>query len=152
MNGFNTQIDWERVYPYGDTFKSMLGTVSSSTQGIPAEEKDYYLEKGYSLNDRVGISYLEKEYEDILHGKKPVYEVINSHEVKLKKEGQRGKDIVLSIDINNDIQADIFDKIMDADWMAITKYPYGDVLNRFNSDVVVHYLHHQKAYHKNGNK
>lgn len=100
LEGFNTQIDWERVYPYGDTFKSMLGTVSSSTQGIPAEEKDYYLEKGYSLNDRVGISYLEKEYEDILHGQKPVYEVINSHEVKLKKEGQRGNDIVLSIDIN----------------------------------------------------
>ncbi|MBE5956538.1 MAG: ABC transporter ATP-binding protein [Lachnospiraceae bacterium] len=41
----------------------------------------------------------------------------------------------LSIDINNDIQADIFHKIMDADWMAITKYSYGDVLNRFNNDV-----------------
>ncbi len=24
LNGFNTKIDWERVYPYGDTFKSML--------------------------------------------------------------------------------------------------------------------------------
>ena len=41
----------------------------------------------------------------------------------------------LSIDINNDIQSDIFDKIMDADWMAISKYSNGDVLNRFNSDV-----------------
>jgi len=100
LDGFNTQIDWERVYPYGDTFKTMLGTVSTSIQGIPAEEKDYYLEKGYSLNDRVGISYLEKEYEDLLHGEKPIYEVVNSHEVKLKKEGSRGKDIVLSIDIN----------------------------------------------------
>ena len=100
LDGFNTQIDWERVYPYGDTFKSILGTVSTATQGIPAEEKDYYLEKGYSLNDRVGISYIEKEYEDLLHGEKPIYEVVNSHEVKLKKEGSRGKDIVLSIDIN----------------------------------------------------
>ena len=100
LEGFNTQIDWERVYPYGDTFKTMLGTVSSSTQGIPAEKKDYYLEKGYSLNDRVGLSYLEKEYEDLLRGEKPVYEVVNSHEVKMIKEGKRGKDIVLSIDIN----------------------------------------------------
>ena len=100
LDGFNTQIDWERVYPYGDTFKSILGTVSTATQGIPAEEKDYYLGKGYSLNDRVGISYIEKEYEDLLHGEKPIYEVVNSHEVKLKKEGSRGKDIVLSIDIN----------------------------------------------------
>lgn len=41
----------------------------------------------------------------------------------------------LSIYINNDIQADIFDKIMDADWMAINKYSNGDILNRFNSDI-----------------
>ena len=99
LNGFNTKIDWERVYPYGDTFKSVLGTVSSSTQGIPAEEKNYYLKKGYSLNDRVGLSYLEKQYEDILRGEKSVYEIVNSHETKLIKEGSRGKDIVLSIDI-----------------------------------------------------
>ena len=41
----------------------------------------------------------------------------------------------LSIYINNDIQADIFDKIIDADWMEINQYSNGDVLNRFNSDV-----------------
>lgn len=99
LTGFNTKLDWERVYPYGETFKSILGTVSSSTQGIPADEKDYYLKKGYSLNDRVGLSYLEKQYEDILRGEKSLYEVINSHETKLIKEGSRGKDIVLSIDI-----------------------------------------------------
>ena len=100
LNGFNTKIDWERIYPYGDTFKSILGTVSTTSQGIPAEEKDYYLEKGYQLNDRVGLSYIEKEYEEYLKGEKDVYEVVNSHETKLLKEGSRGKDIVLSIDIN----------------------------------------------------
>ncbi len=41
----------------------------------------------------------------------------------------------LSIYINNDIQADIFDKIMDADWLSINQYPNGDILNRFNGDV-----------------
>ena len=41
----------------------------------------------------------------------------------------------LSIRINNDIQANIFDQIIDADWLAINKYPNGDVLNRFNGDV-----------------
>lgn len=41
----------------------------------------------------------------------------------------------LSIYINQDIQADIFDKIIDADWMAINQYSNGDVLNRFNNDV-----------------
>lgn len=41
----------------------------------------------------------------------------------------------LSIFINNDIQADIFDKIIDADWLAVSNYSNGDILNRFNSDV-----------------
>ena len=100
LEGFNTKLDWERVYLYGDTFKSMLGTVSTTSQGVPLEEKDYYLNKGYSLNDRVGLSYIEKEYEEYLHGEKDVYEMVNSYEKRLIKEGSRGKDIVLSIDIN----------------------------------------------------
>lgn len=41
----------------------------------------------------------------------------------------------LSIFINNDIQADIFDKIIDADWLAVSEYSNGDILNRFNGDV-----------------
>ena len=100
LAGFNTRVDWERIYPYGDTLKSILGTVSTSSQGIPAEEKDYYLELGYSLNERVGLSYLEKQYEEYLRGEKAVYEVISSHELKLVDEGSRGNDILLSIDIN----------------------------------------------------
>ena len=41
----------------------------------------------------------------------------------------------LSIRINNNIQADIFAKIMDADWLAISRFRSGDILNRFNNDV-----------------
>ena len=41
----------------------------------------------------------------------------------------------LGIDIGNDIQADIFGKIMDADWKSLSKYKGGDVLNRFTSDI-----------------
>ncbi len=98
LEGFNTRLDWDRTYPYGETFKSILGSVS--TNGIPKEEKAYYLKNGYSLNDRVGISYIEKQYESYLKGEKSIYKVINSHELKLVKEGKRGNDIVLSIDIN----------------------------------------------------
>lgn len=99
LDGFNTVLDWERVYPYGDTFRSVLGTVSTTTQGLPAEEKAEYLSKGYALNDRVGLSYIEKQYEEYLRGEKAEYQVVNSHELKLTKEGKRGNDIVLSIDI-----------------------------------------------------
>ena len=41
----------------------------------------------------------------------------------------------ISIYINNDIQADIFDKIMDSEWLELSKYSNGDIMNRFNSDV-----------------
>ena len=41
----------------------------------------------------------------------------------------------ISIHVNNDIQAEIFSRIVSADWMALHRYPYGDLLNRFNADV-----------------
>ena len=75
LNGVNTKLDWERTYPYGDVFKSILGNVSSSTQGIPSELVEEYLKEGYSMNDRVGISYLEFQYEKYLKGTKAKYKV-----------------------------------------------------------------------------
>lgn len=41
----------------------------------------------------------------------------------------------ISIYVNNDIQAEIFDRIMDARWKELSAYPSGDLLNRFNNDV-----------------
>lgn len=100
LKGFNTKLDWERVYLYGDTFKTILGSVSSNTQGIPAELAEDYLKKGYSLDDRVGISYLEYQYEEYLKGTKTTYKVLSDNSYELLEEGKRGNDIVLTIDIN----------------------------------------------------
>ena len=100
LHGFNTKLDWERVYLYGDTFKSILGSVSSDTQGIPSELAEYYLDNGYSLADRVGISYLEYQYENYLKGTKAIYKVLSDNTYELVSEGKRGNDIVLTIDIN----------------------------------------------------
>ena len=99
LKGFNTRLDWERVYPYGSVLRTILGNVTTSDSGVPYELKDYYLTKGYSLNDRVGISYLEYQYEDYLKGEKNEYEVLSNGEYKLLKEGTRGNDIVITIDI-----------------------------------------------------
>ena len=41
----------------------------------------------------------------------------------------------ISIYVNNDIQADIFGKIMDAEWLRLNDYANGDLLNRFSNDV-----------------
>lgn len=99
LSGVGVKLDWEREYLYNDVFKNILGNVSSSEMGIPYEHKDYYLELGYSLNDRVGISYLEYQYENYLKGEKNVYEKNSSNEMKLVKNGKKGNDIVLTIDI-----------------------------------------------------
>ena len=99
LPGFNVKLDWERKYKYGNTFKTILGSVSSSESGIPYNLKDDYLEKGYSLTDRVGVSYIEYQYEDYLKGKKAIYELNQDGSMVEIEKGKRGNDIVLTIDI-----------------------------------------------------
>lgn len=98
LKGFNIRLDWNRSYPYGTTFKSILGSVSSSSTGIPSDLEEEYLSKGYTLEDRVGTSYLEYQYDDYLKGVKDVFEKTEEMDV-LKEAGHRGNDIYLTIDI-----------------------------------------------------
>ncbi len=107
--GFSTKLDWEREYPYGNTFRTILGSVSSSSSGLPAELKDEYLALGYSLNDRVGISYLEYQYESVLKGTKTKYTMDSNGDYVVLEEGNKGNDIVLTIDI--ELQKEIEDII-----------------------------------------
>lgn len=99
LKGFGTKLDWEREYPYGSTFRTILGSVSTSDSGLPAELKDSYLAIGYSMTDRVGTSYLEYQYESILRGTKTKYTIDDDGNYVVLEEGQRGNDIVLTIDI-----------------------------------------------------
>ncbi len=121
--GFDTDLSWDRVYLYDDTFRSILGNVNS----IPYEDKDYYLKNGYSLNDRVGTSYLEFQYEDYLKGSKAVYQQVSQDELVLVSEELRGNDIVLSIDIN--LQKEIED-ILEEELLITKGEPYTDYFNR----------------------
>lgn len=105
MPGVNTTMDWDRKYLYGDTLRGIFGDVSTTKEGIPKELTEQYLAKGYSRNDRVGKSYLEYQYDDILKGKKKEmkYTTDKSGEVidsKVIYPGSRGDDLVLSIDID----------------------------------------------------
>lgn len=124
LKGFNTKLDWERVYLYNDIFKSILGSVSSNNQGIPKELTDYYLKKGYSMDDRVGISYLEQQYEDYLKGEKAIYKVNRDNSYELSKEGKRGNDIVLTIDINlqSYLEEVLKTEVLNTKWEANTMY------------------------------
>ena len=127
LEGVNTKLDWERTYPYGDLFRSILGNVSTSKSGIPAELKDYYLDKGYSLDDRVGTSNLEYQYEDLLKGKKNKYQVMSDGSYKLLEEGKRCNDIVLTIDIElqKALEEILTEEVLNAKKEANTEYYNG---------------------------
>ena len=58
------------MYPLERCLKTVLGDVSSSEEGLPKEQLDDYLARDYSRNDRVGKSYIEMQYEDVLQGQK----------------------------------------------------------------------------------
>jgi len=130
--GMDVQIDWERDYPYGNSLQSVLGSVTTSTQGLPLELKDYYLALGYSLNSRVGKSGLEEEYEDLLSGEKAIYKIdYSDNEASLieVETGARGNDLQLSIDIK--MQSFIESKIIDK-FEEFKDVPYREYMNRIN--------------------
>ncbi len=105
LPGVNITTDWDRSYAYDETLKSVLGKVSSSEEGLPSESLDYYLARDYSRNDRVGKSYIEMQYEDVLQGQKAKIRNItdkagNIVDSEVISAGQRGKDLVLTIDMD----------------------------------------------------
>lgn len=103
--GFDVDFGgWKREYPYGETLSDVIGKVSTSTEGLPNEYLDYYLQRGYSYNASVGKSGLEFQYNDILAGISEESLITYDSNGLAKKEvvrsAQKGNDIYLSIDID----------------------------------------------------
>ena len=103
LPGISISTSWERKV-LETSLSSIIGSVSSEKAGLPAEEADAYLKKGYSLNDRVGTSYLEKQYEETLQGKRSVKEIHldkygNMESVENIEDGTKGNNIKLTIDL-----------------------------------------------------
>lgn len=103
MPGISISTSWDRKI-LETSLSSIVGSVSSEKAGLPAEEAEAYLKKGYSLNDRVGTSYLEKQYEETLQGKRSVKEIHldkygNMESVDTIEEGSKGNNIKLTIDL-----------------------------------------------------
>ncbi|WP_397540176.1 peptidoglycan D,D-transpeptidase FtsI family protein [Rummeliibacillus pycnus] len=104
----NTTTDWDRVK---NSDLSILGSTTSPTEGIPKDKLDYYLARNYSRNDRVGKSYIEEEYEEVLQGQKAVVksetngsgQVVDTTTVS---EGAPGNDLVLTVDSELQLQLD----------------------------------------------
>lgn len=103
LPGVSISTSWDRKV-LETSLSSIVGSVSSEKAGLPAEEAESYLKKGYSLNDRVGTSYLEKQYEETLQGKRSVKEIHldkygNMESVDTIEEGSKGNNIKLTIDL-----------------------------------------------------
>lgn len=132
LPGVNAGTDWERKYPFNDTFKPVLGRITTTNEGLPADSIDYFMSRSYTRNDRVGKSYLEMEYEDVLRGEKEkVINVTNKAghliEKQLVSEGQRGKDLILSLDI--DLQLAV-EEIIKNELTAAKRSPGTGLLDR----------------------
>ena len=124
LDGFRSKLEWERTYPYKNTLRTILGSVSTKESGIPKENLKEFLSEGYTLSDRVGISGLEKEYESLLKGEKAKYKLGKDNNMILLKEGKKGKDIKLAIDIDLQLKIDkiIKEELINAKYEANTEY------------------------------
>lgn len=132
LPGVDTTTDWERSYNFDRTLKSVLGKVTKSDEGLPADQLAYFLARDYSRNDRVGKSQLEWQYENVLHGYKSKVKnvtdktgnVIENHPVS---NGKKGKDLVLSIDM--DLQMKV-DRIIEEELWAAKRFPGTYLIDR----------------------
>ncbi|MGT2666289.1 penicillin-binding protein PBP2B [Streptococcus rifensis] len=101
--GLSVQTGWKReVLP--TSLASIIGRVSSQKSGLPEEDAQDYLAKGYALNDRVGTSYLEKQYEPYLQGQREVKDLHldkdgNLESVQVISESQKGQNLKLTVDL-----------------------------------------------------
>ena len=129
FEGVNTTTDWDRV-KFSDS--TILGTMTSSVEGIPRSHLDYYLARDYSRNDRIGRSYFEQYYEELLKGQKTIVKNVKDRtgqviETKTVREGEPGKDLVLSMD--SELQESL-EGLLSETLLELKKDPKAGLLDR----------------------
>ena len=97
----------ERTYIYDGYASHILGCIGK----IPAEELDYYLDLGYSGDAYVGITGIEKVFEEHLRGANGTLAIVedaygNIISETIVKEPISGKDVYLTIDIDLQMSAE----------------------------------------------
>lgn len=141
LPGISTGTDWNRIYPQEDTLRSVLGSVSSESQGISEQQLNEYLAKGYSRNDRVGQSLIEAEYETVLRGSKSTArtETDNAGDIISQEQiysGSKGNNLILTIDM--DFQDRVDDILLDvlAKRRGLNESVYAVAIDPNNGDIL----------------
>lgn len=119
LPNIDVTTDWDRTSQV-KILNSILGSITSSDEGLPAENLDYFLARGYSRDDRVGKSQLEAQYEAVLSGqKKKITNVTdkagNVLGTEVTYDGKSGNDLILSIDF--ELQSEV-EKIIEEQLLA----------------------------------
>jgi len=117
MKGVNTTTDWVRV---PKSSLAILGRTTSPKEGIPRSRLDFFMARDYTRNDRVGKSYIEQQYEEVLQGQKKVVKNLTDGQGSVTEtetifEGEPGKDLILTIDseIQSNIERIVEDKLLE---------------------------------------
>lgn len=143
LQGISIGTDWQRVYPQEGMLRSILGSVSTEQRGIPSEWAPELLQRGYAMNDRVGISYLEQQYENSLRGTKALYNFVTDSsdsiiETQQLYGGSEGQNLVMTIDSNFQRKLDeiVEDSLMNMDQQGLNDRVYVVVTNPKNGDIL----------------
>lgn len=119
--------DWKWIFSYSKRYKgaivfyTLLGVVSSTLSLVAGVISKYVIDivtgfKTEKLSVLIALMVSSSLFSIVFSN------VLNRVSTKLK------------LKIHHEIQADIFDKIMDSDWLSISNYRSGDILNRFSND------------------
>ncbi len=97
----------DREYNYPGYLSHILGSIGD----ITSDTKDHYLALGYDLDTKVGVSGIEKLFEEYLHGTDGVMTVVEDEKGNVidryvTREPIPGKDIWLTIDIDLQVAAE----------------------------------------------
>lgn len=122
LPGVRVDIRWMRKYNYETCLNELFGSVGN----IAREDVSEYLDKGYKLDDIVGVSFLEKYYEEYLRGEKAEYRVLEDNTLEKVVEEKRGNDLVLSIDIETQLA---IESVMKSEMEKAKKYPSSKYYN-----------------------
>ncbi|MFN3568287.1 MAG: penicillin-binding protein 2 [Caldimicrobium sp.] len=108
LPGVVVEVEAERYYPYGEAYFHVLGYVAR----ISKEEYEKLKEKGYSPEDFIGKTGLERKYEDYLKGVNGRIEIERDAKGRLGKvvgreEPKAGYDLIITL--RHDLQVGAYE-------------------------------------------
>lgn len=98
LNGISIETLSNREYPSLMNQSDLFGTVSKDGAGFSNTDAKHYVNLGYTINDRIGLSSLERHYEDFLRGSKSTHLVFSEDQAITLYDGMQGFDLTLTID------------------------------------------------------